>query len=412
MIGYHTLKLAAIALGATALGAALAPLSSAPAPRAPAPEQSGKAYGFILRTLYYPVPDAGACPAKSLGAQEMFLASLSAEDRAHYGAPENARDLSRLMAERLGFKNEKLGGTAREEEIGEARLDDVRRRLGIAPGKGAVVSLGSRFAYDSCSDPEDFPQFKRGNQTYPGPISNGVNLDGKVGKNDFVGGKGEKGIDNGLLRATGCNLGVQDYGDPKRADTSLNSQTAPTVIEISGVDSLDNDDQVTVRVAAAAQSLEVGANGDALYWSSIDVDPDPRYSAQVAGRIVDGVLTTEPFAFTVRQKESVVEAYRSFVGSRLRITFNGDGSMQGELFGYQTLASLDYQFRHLSQVAADFSKTSCPAIIDAVHAFADGFRDRRTGKFTAISAAYRFNGVPAFLIRDRVAAADGAARRR
>jgi len=371
-----------------------------------APDESGAGmtsprgtYGYVLRNFYYPVDaDAQSCPQQSLGSLELFEQGLSPQDRAEYGGPQNREKRMKLMAERLGLKNVRLPAKMRTDDADSEALAKARMQLGVAPGKGAVVSLGSRFAYDTCSDPEDFPQFDRGNQTFLGPVSIGANLDGKVSKDNFTGPDGTRGIDNNLLRATGCNLGVKDSGDTKLAEKSLRSQTAPTAIELSGVDSFENDDDVTLKVYAAAQSLETGANGDALRYASIDLDGDQRYTAQVRARIVNGVLTTEPFAFAMRQKESVVEAYMGFVGTRLTIHFAPDGTIAGTAFGYQTLDSLDFIYHHLSQIAADYSGTSCPAITSALHRMADGFPDPRTHRFTAISAAYRFSGVPAFLI--------------
>jgi len=356
-------------------------------------------YGYVLRTFYYPVQaDSQSCPRQSVGALEMFEQSLSDAERAEYGGPANREKLIKLMAQRLGLKNMKITGTRRAESVDAAELDRLRAEAGIAPGKGALVSLGSRLAYDTCTNPEDFPQFDRGNQPFLGAVSIGANLDGRVSRGNFTSPDGTRGIDNNLLRATGCNLGVKDYGDSKLAEKSLRSQTAPTVIELTGVESFVNDDDVTLRVYAAAQSVDLAANGDALPFASIDVDPDPRYSAQVKAKIRNGVLTTEPFAFTLREKESVVETYNGFIDTRFKIRFNPDGSMAGEVSGYQTLESLDYTYRHFSQAAADFSATSCPAMISAIHGMADGGRDPRTGRFSAISSAYRFSAVPVFLI--------------
>lgn len=367
-------------------------------------------HGYILRTFYYPVPaDSQTCPRQSMGALELFEQSLPEAERAQYGGPANREKLIRLMGQRLGLKNVKFTGTRRADKVDPAELDRLRAEAGIAPGKGALVSLGSRLAYDTCTNPEDFPQFKRGHQPFLGRVSIGANLDGKVGKGNFTSPDGKPGVDNNLLRATGCNLGVKDYGDSKLAEKSLRSQTAPTVIELSGLDSFTNDDEVTLRLFAAAQSVDLAANGDALPYASIDVDPDPRYSAQVKATIRNGVLTTEPFAFTMRQKESVVETYDGFVSTRFRIRFNPDGSLAGESFGYQTLDSLDYTYRHFSQAAADFSATSCPAMVSALHSLADGARDPRTGRFTAISSAYKFSAVPVFLIHPKRSGGTGAA---
>lgn len=372
------------------------PIAGQPAGRMARPAGT---YGYVLRTIYYPVnADATSCPTQSLGSLEIFEQGLSAEERAEYGGPANRTKLIGLMAQRLGLKSGKSSVTTRAEYADPAALDRLREQLGIAPGKGALVSLGARFAYDTCTNPEDFPQFDLGNQLFLGKVSIGANLDGRTGKDDFTSPDGAKGIDNNLLRATGCNLGARDSGDSSLADKSLRSETAPTLLELSGVDSFENDDAVVLRIFAAAQSVEVGANGDALPFASMDVDPDPRYMATVKGRIVNGVLETDPFAFAMRQKISVIDSYMGMVGARLSIRFGPDGSISGEAHGYQTLDSLDYTYHHYSQNAADFSATSCPAMMSAIHRLADGFRDRKTGRFTAISAAYKFNGVPAFLI--------------
>lgn len=416
MIAGHRIARVAACAGVVLLGSAAtaAMQQTAAHPSARSAEPTGRTLGFVLRTLYLPVPaDAQACPVESRGSQDIFVDSLSPAEKARYGGPEHQKDLEALTWQRLGYKALRLPKAIHADDVTEEKLAELRAKLKLPPGKGALVSLGATFMYDSCTNFEDFPQFDLGNQAYLGRISIGANLDGKIGKDNFVSPDGSRGIDNALLRATGCNRGVRDYGDPIRAEKSMVSQTAPTLIEVTGVDDLQNDADVTVHVYAAAQSIEMGANGDALHWGSINIDPNPRYSAQAKGRIVDGVLITEPFAFRVRQKESVVEAYRAFVGSRFKIQIKPDGTISGELVGYQTVESLEGQYRHMVKVAADFSKTSCPAIISAIRHYADGFRDPKTKQFTGISAAYRLNGVPVFLIHpeQRMASADGVAPR-
>ena len=58
----------------------------------------------------------------------------------------------------------------------------------------------------------------------------------------------------------------------------------------------------------------------------------------------------------------------------------------------------------MTQNGANLSHVSCPGIRRAIDHFADGYRDPRTGRFTAISSAYDFVGVRAFLAKpDQVA---------
>ncbi|WP_449469040.1 hypothetical protein [Sphingobium chungangianum] len=51
----------------------------------------------------------------------------------------------------------------------------------------------------------------------------------------------------------------------------------------------------------------------------------------------------------------------------------------------------------MTQNGANLTRVSCPGIRKAIDRFADGYRDPRTGRFTAISSAYDFVGVKAFL---------------
>src|SRR5690606_9690239 len=82
-----------------------------------------------------------------------------------------------------------------------------------------------------------------------GKLSYGLNLDGKVDANDFTHPDGTAGIDNQVYRAVGCIIGFRGpdgveviFQDKAIADAVYNR----TMIEISGVDDLRNDDAVTV----------------------------------------------------------------------------------------------------------------------------------------------------------------------
>ena len=261
------------------------------------------------------------------------------------------------------------------------------------------------FAYDSCTNPEDFQSLAKGHQEYRGDIAYGINLDGKVKSDDFTSPSGEHGVDNALFRALGCDSQTISYGDPKAADDMLNSSSAPTLVEISEVDDERNDDDVTVRFFVGAERLENAATGKALAWSSIDIDPDPRYQATAKGRIVDGVLSTDAFDVRIKMKEQVMDTSREIRGARIRATIKPGQSIEGGLYGYYTLASLSEQYVQFTQATADVSKLSCPATINAIKAKADGYRDPRTKRFTAISSAFNFRGVPAYLIHPQAVVA-------
>ena len=384
--------------GGSLLAAATAFLGAA----SPAP--SGRTLGFVLSNIYVPASqEEGACRATSASSADLFLKSLSPAEQAQYGSPEKVQELHDLMQRRLGFKMVPTGVGA-DKGGGAARLDPqqlaaLRAANGIPAGKGAVTFLGQRFAYDSCTNPEDFPQLARGNEEYRGKVAYGMDLDGRDKRGDFVGTDGARGVDNALIRATGCNFATLSFGDPKVADEIITSQAAPTLVEVTGVDDERNDDHVLVRFSASASPIELAATGKALAWSSLDVDPNPRFQATAKGRITNGVLTTEPFTLRVRLKEQIVDSYREIRQARLRAELRPGESIQGGIFGYQTLASMIEQYVQSTQVGANLTKMSCPAIVNALAAHADAFPDRRTGRNTAISSALNFRGVPAFPIR-------------
>jgi hypothetical protein len=363
------------------------------------PSVDPKVRGYVLTNIYVAAPDQpGACPKSSLSSAEIFAASLTPQEREKY----KDEGFRRLMAARLGFKMVPTGLRTDSgqdiEDLTAEQLAAARAKAGVAPGKGAPSFLGTRLAYDSCTNPEDFPQFAVGNQTYLGKISEGLNLDGKAGATDFVSPEGEKGVDNQLLRATGCNFGSRDFGDPKVADKAITSAPAPTLVELHGVDSLKDDNEVRVEIYAAAEPLRINAAGGALAWTSFDADSDPRWRASVKARIVDGVLLTDKLDLRLRQKEQIIDSFRDMRGARLRMTFNPDGTVAGGVYGYHTLASIAAIYAQSTQIGADLAKYSCPGLLGAIRKAADGYPDPRSGRNTAISATLRFVGAPAFVI--------------
>ena len=81
-----------------------------------------------------------------------------------------------------------------------------------------------------------------------GNVSYGLNLDGAVSTDDFNNPAGEEGIDNQLFRALGCIAGYRKDGPYWffENDFMINNGYNRWMIELSGVDDLVNDDDVTV----------------------------------------------------------------------------------------------------------------------------------------------------------------------
>src|SRR5690606_5022009 len=100
-----------------------------------------------------------------------------------------------------------------------------------------------------------------------GKLSYGLNLDGKVDADDFTHPDGATGIDNQVYRAVGCIIGFRGpdgveviFQDKAIADAVYNR----TMIEISGVDDLRDDDAVTVTFYRGQDRLLTDATGNKI----------------------------------------------------------------------------------------------------------------------------------------------------
>jgi hypothetical protein len=280
-----------------------------------------------------------------------------------------------------------------------ATIDDVRSLASIPAGKGAIVFNHHIVAYDSCTNPEDFPQLNQGFRPYDGKLAYGINLSNRKTKSQFTSPDGDTNVENQLWRATGCMKHFREFGDPENANQTLFSTAAPTLIEIDGIDNERNDTNVSVTIYNSADPLQTDSRGRALQNASFTADPRAGLIAHTRGRIVDGVLLTEPTDVRLRYREQIIDNVREIRGARIRATLKPDGAIEGGIFGYYTLDSYYDSIRQMSQLGANLSSLSCPTIHSAIHEYADGYPDPETRRNTAISSALNFVGVSAFVIQ-------------
>jgi hypothetical protein len=144
--------------------------------------------------------------------------------------------------------------------------------------------------------------------------------------------------------------------------------------------------------------LAVDAAGHALARASFDIDGNPQLQARTHGRIVEGVLTTEPFDVQINYKEQIIDTVRKLRATRLRALLKEDGTIEGGFYGYYDVESFWHSVQQMTQLGASFSRLSCPAVRTALNQYADAFPDPKTGRNTAISTALQFVGVRAHII--------------
>jgi hypothetical protein len=252
-----------------------------------------------------------------------------------------------------------------------------------------------------------------------GPIADGLNLDAKDGPQDFVSPEGERGIDNQLYRALGC---INSYRDSHGTNDELNSLEIVKesynrfLIEITGVTSLDNSEHVEVTTYRGLDGLQADAGGrDILPGGTqrIDVRWGQRFIQHLHGRIVNGVLETEPADLTFPWAVFEVATDEYLRDARLRLKLSPTRA-EGLIGGYADIETWYLQLMK-SQSTHDqsYGQLTSKSLYKAMRRLADAYPDPNSGANTAISSALRAKFTQVYILpasKAQVAAA-GALRR-
>ncbi len=382
----HPLKLAAL-LSALAIAGGSAPAAD-PKPSLkpkqiaaalPAPPANGE-MGFVL-TGFAPAVYQGKddCPdGLANTVQENYLQSLPALERARLLLKPNEPELTRKW-----------------------------KAYAVGPNNTNI-----------CADPElfDHPLLK----TIQGKVAPGLDLDGKNGgagaggcsHDNFVSPTGERGVDNQVYRALGCSRNYRGIdgsaGDVVRGYNGfLATGEHSMVLLLRGVDSLVNDNDVDVVFATTGDRPILDSQRNFITGASYSVSDNPRWRNVLHGRIVNGVLTTDPHDVQLTRKVGHggirgANLEWQFRQGRFRLTFQPDGSVKGLFGGYQPVRSVVEMTLVGGIGAATVAGIDCAAELKTLKKMADGMRDPKTGQCTGISAALDVSAVPAF-VTDRPA---------
>lgn len=238
-----------------------------------------------------------------------------------------------------------------------------------------------------------------------GPISYGLNLDGKVGPNDYQSPEGVKGVDNQLYRAIGCIGAYRKDGVVWFFDTDdmIGNGYNRWLIELTGVDDLTNDGDVTVTTYRSLDQLYRDGTGAAFAPGStqqVDARWGQSFVSQLKGKIVDGVLTTEPID-TLKWPNSqpgVFSGYYLIRGSKLQLDLTQQ-TAKGLLVGYVDVNSFSHQLNtNWATHHQSYGQLSAASLHHAMRRLADGYPDPKTGVNTAISSAVEVTLTQAFLV--------------
>lgn len=239
--------------------------------------------------------------------------------------------------------------------------------------------------------------------------SYGFNLDGtedgretaKTCKHEkFRSVDGKTAVDNQLYRVMGCTKGWRVGG----AAATYRLMEFPTysanrtLIEVSKVDDEQNDDDVEVRIYKGLDTLLKDGSGEFLPNLTQRIDVRWPVIASTRGRIVDGVLQTEPVDHAYfPMRWNVRTSTREWYDMRIELKLNATGA-EGMIGGYQDLEKYWLMYRRGLSVSNDNSGWSLPSLYKATVELADGRRDPATGQCTAISSLLLVKAVRTFIV--------------
>ena len=243
--------------------------------------------------------------------------------------------------------------------------------------------------------------------TYPlreasGKFAYGFNLDGTADGNptpmSCKHGKfespedGTAGIDNQLFRLMGCSPPWRKGGGTVGLTSNFirDRPENRVLIEVSGVDDEMNDDHVDIGFYKGVDGFNADPSGKPIPGFQQTIDPRfPKFTSKTTGRIVDGVLYSDPVDHRIPAWLITAQGQRYLRGMRVRFKLDASGA-EGLIGGYENLREFWLSWRNsYSHVNDEGILWSPPAFYEALNRLADGYPDPKTGECTAISAAYK-----------------------
>ena len=238
-----------------------------------------------------------------------------------------------------------------------------------------------------------------------GKIADRFNLDGKVKANDFVSPEGERGIDNALYRAWGCDPAFRGPATATldlRENTQMREGLYTVVIRVSGNQDPANDDDATVEIGYSPDKIVKDASGNVAPRYSYRIVKSAEYT-KLRAKIKDGVVETEQVDEVHVPRigwfyDQMGDA--DFHQGRLRLKIDTDGKVTGLVGGYRDWRDLlaENTFAQTGAEQGIRDHEDAVSLYYALKRNADGMPDPKTGQNLGISMAYRIDAVPAHVV--------------
>ena len=300
---------------------------------------------------------------------------------------------------------------------GQEEIDKIAKPPGLEQVKGpnltrfhiwdrALSYRGWRRGIETYVNP--FAALDPGEPEVTGRIAEGFNLDGKIGAKDFVSPDGEKGIDNALYRAWGCDAPWRGNGNATldlRANDKMQEGLYTMVIRISGGQDPMNDNDVTLEIGYSPDHIVKDARGNVAAGFSYRIVKGPQYTKMHAV-IRNGALESDQIAELHAPRIAWFYDHTGdadFHQGRLRLVIGTDGNAKGLIGGYRDWRDLyaENTFAQDGGQQGIREHEDGVALYYALKRNADGMTDPATGQNMGISTAYRITAAPAYVVDPR-----------
>jgi hypothetical protein len=202
---------------------------------------------------------------------------------------------------------------------------------------------------------------------------------------------GNVGIDNQLARIWTDLEPLVGEATQGLVQGAINEGRFLIMIELQGVDDLQNDDSVTLHMLRGIADPDVGTKGLIAPDQTFYADEQTSSSLVRNVQIVDGVLEAGPIEFVVPINILDANFGMRVRTGKVRIEIQPDGSFVGMMGGFMKPAEFIGEL--LNTGAAREARLIAPFFENNTD------RNRVDGRCTDFSAAFGFSGTTAFVVR-------------
>jgi hypothetical protein len=231
-------------------------------------------------------------------------------------------------------------------------------------------------------------------------VAYGFNLDGvntqedaltSCGHSDLVSPSGEAGIDNNFALVWAFAEALIGEQVEALLQEAINEGRFLLLIELSGVDDIQSDDDVTVTLSRGVLDPMVSSSGFLLPSQTYRVDEEFPSSVVQGATLMNGTLRAGPLTFSIPIEIFDADFTLEFENGQLEVELMEDGSMSGVMGG-----SVD-----ISKTLEELYNTGAGAEAQLVTPLFESYADMNfaDGVCTGMSAAFRFDATTAFLLR-------------